>query len=1221
MPENLSFRRSPRASTAQTTMASAFPCEPSVAQTAASADIACAMPAASPSSSSSSSSSCSSSLFRDFSAEPCSLLTGTKPAGSASSGASAPTVEGSSSSDRLLSGSSLSSASLPSTRQRSAHDEESTSSPQTLPKDSRTSTPSWMADDDPFAQIVRRAAAPPASPDPAKATTLRPVRGEDGDFLETDYISALGAASPPSHSSRDAQDAAASGAAASPFVFSDADLEILASGRSAQSSLDVSPQALAALPEGGSVTAERAEGAVLLARAGASNSNAQLGAAPRGDAQTVDEDSAPASRMQKELRDELDEFLSCAAHVSPAKRAASAPLSAAAAHAPSAPAPAATPSSAAPSRRERGKAARPQESLSVSLLDGEVLPVDCLAEKSDTRGGAEAWEGSSDTAACSPTAAESWTVFDKEMRGWEEVQREGRRKVADVDERQLEDAGKKTVWVVHQGSCTPVSWYEDTSAEDVKAAVLCACDVMLDDELEEPAEGRRRKNRTTFALRQIEPLPQTADVDCGSLFLDVCVLELRDEPGTVAPASLFGAPAGVAEPKKRMRVMKGRRVRFDQFGQLMDGCTYMLEKFEETDCTEEEAEAERRKLQSITGDRWRRLLVPVHPLLHIESQKAFERMMQGTNLLKHTRYGYPHLRQFQLSMDRRRLLWYSSSKAKSSSVIHLPLLQGLLFGQKSQTFQSYRLPGLQHLSFSLVFYTSGASPPLEADAEPEDDDEFEGEPEEDEEERKARRAIELRKPVSGARTLDLTCKDEFEFDMWVTGLKAIIAANKGLRISKKLLLSHSRRFRRALARNNVAIKLTALPEVKEPGQVNLDDCMDLPWHPPEVLQKKYEGLQRRIQAAAAEIKQLDHREIAQSAAGDVCALTGAGPAYAGVYGDTAEVGDDDMEHHRMVELVHQVFSVLASARVALSAFKLEIERQRAADLTPLEAEPQQEDARRDSTSSASSVQSAAEEGEEGGEEVVVSISSSGEIKTRAKGKREDGAASDEEQLSFEEKFKKYSSRGAASLEAVQAVQEHVKGSVLQFWQQAAPITQEAQKFLEQAVAAVVGSEEEDTENPPNGQDSANARGWLPEQIAQLKQINQLLWKAEVDLENVEDMLARLQQSHLELAKGLVASVTDLNQKFTEEVHKWGSQLSSFMTDFVSRLNTLPTALIADEAAAALSASAASVSASLTASRPRGATSSPSAAGRQETRSQEGPSGPTSQPPPPPPPMI
>lgn len=193
----------------------------------------------------------------------------------------------------------------------------------------------------------------------------------------------------------------------------------------------------------------------------------------------------------------------------------------------------------------------------------------------------------------------------------------------------------------------------------------------------------------------------------------------------------------------------------------------------------------------------------------------------GTNLLKHTRYGYPHLRQFQLSMDRRRLLWYTSSKSKSSSVVHLPLLQGLLLGQKSQTFQSYRLPALQHLSFSLVFYTSSASavppPPaspsvsslenrrgLPPEGEKEDDDEEEEEDgdgeeetlEEDREERRIRKLIELSKPpTNGVRTLDLTCKDEFEYDMWVTGLKAIIAANKGVRISKKLLLSHSRRFR------------------------------------------------------------------------------------------------------------------------------------------------------------------------------------------------------------------------------------------------------------------------------------------------------------------------------------------------------------------------------------------------------------------------------------------
>lgn len=97
-------------------------------------------------------------------------------------------------------------------------------------------------------------------------------------------------------------------------------------------------------------------------------------------------------------------------------------------------------------------------------------------------------------------------------------------------------------------------------------------------------------------------------------------------------------------------------------------------------------------------------------------------------------------------------------------------LQGLVLGQKSATFAGYRIPALQHLSFSLVFREEGDSGDYSA-------------------------SVELpATSLEDTRTLDLTCKDEAEFDTWVAGCKAIIAANKGLKLSKMSLLSHSRRF-------------------------------------------------------------------------------------------------------------------------------------------------------------------------------------------------------------------------------------------------------------------------------------------------------------------------------------------------------------------------------------------------------------------------------------------
>lgn len=152
----------------------------------------------------------------------------------------------------------------------------------------------------------------------------------------------------------------------------------------------------------------------------------------------------------------------------------------------------------------------------------------------------------------------------------------------------------------------------------------------------------------------------------------------------------------------------------------------------------------------------------------------------GTNLLKHTRFGHPHLRQFQLSTDRQRLLWYTANKGKKASVVKWHELEGLVLGQKSANFEAYRIPALQHLSFSLVFKQEQGFAELAAAATPAN----------------AAAAVVL-PPAwleSAPKTLDLTCKDEVEFDFWVAGCKALIASAKGIRLSKLQLLSHSRRF-------------------------------------------------------------------------------------------------------------------------------------------------------------------------------------------------------------------------------------------------------------------------------------------------------------------------------------------------------------------------------------------------------------------------------------------
>jgi hypothetical protein len=347
---------------------------------------------------------------------------------------------------------------------------------------------------------------------------------------------------------------------------------------------------------------------------------------------------------------------------------------------------------------------------------------------------------------------------------------------------------------------------------DVKEAVLCACDAIIDG---------------GFVLREV-------------------VLTGEDET--------------TAEPAE-----DGKKFQYEDFGDLQHGQTYIIEAAEERD-----------DLKGITGDRWRRLKVQIEPLLHVEAVKAIDRMKRGSNLLKHTHYGFPHLRQFQLSDDRKRLIWYSGAKRKEDSVIQLEEVLEIRLGQTTPVFLHYRLPMLEHLSFSLVY------------------------------------------GPKGSKTLDLTCKDEFEFDHWVTGLKAVFYHFKNRQISKEQLLGHSKRFKKALEKSNVGVKLTKLPEVKEKGHVGLDDCIEIVAHTPQQLDTKMERLRERLKTMSQQVARLDVHAQAEMEV-DLSLLTGQGPAYASVFVQDEDAQDEAMEIRRMHELVEQTTQVLQQARNELLA--------------------------------------------------------------------------------------------------------------------------------------------------------------------------------------------------------------------------------------------------------------------------------------------------------------
>ena len=73
------------------------------------------------------------------------------------------------------------------------------------------------------------------------------------------------------------------------------------------------------------------------------------------------------------------------------------------------------------------------------------------------------------------------------------------------------------------------------------------------------------------------------------------------------------------------------------------------------------------------------------------------------------------------------------------------------------------------------------------------------------------------------KTLDLTCKNENEFDLWVAGCRALFYYYQGLTISKQILLNHSRRFTEKLHMHRPN---EATPALSEPSNMKtLEECI------------------------------------------------------------------------------------------------------------------------------------------------------------------------------------------------------------------------------------------------------------------------------------------------------------------------------------------------------------------------------------------------------------
>ena len=161
----------------------------------------------------------------------------------------------------------------------------------------------------------------------------------------------------------------------------------------------------------------------------------------------------------------------------------------------------------------------------------------------------------------------------------------------------------------------------------------------------------------------------------------------------------------------------------------------------------------------------RKLQIQIEPLRHIEAQIAVKYAIVGSNLLKHTNNGYPHIRQFQLSSDLKRILWYTKSKKINESQVSFDSIVEFVIGQHSDAFIRYPLKMLEEFSFSIYYKNSYKN--------------------------------------NQVVTLDVTCKDQREFDLWVIAIKALLTHHQGKIINKNDLMSHSKSYKEQVEKGNV----------------------------------------------------------------------------------------------------------------------------------------------------------------------------------------------------------------------------------------------------------------------------------------------------------------------------------------------------------------------------------------------------------------------------------
>jgi len=132
---------------------------------------------------------------------------------------------------------------------------------------------------------------------------------------------------------------------------------------------------------------------------------------------------------------------------------------------------------------------------------------------------------------------------------------------------------------------------------------------------------------------------------------------------------------------------------------------------------------------------------------------ALEIMRKGTPFLKYGKRGYPHFRQFQLSSDNTKILWFSKQKKLRETQISVADIDDIRNGQTTPTFERHRAPELSRSSFSVIYNRRRSS-------------------------------------------LDLIAKDLNEYKIWTAGLRRLVemyrsAKSSEVRTLKTLVISAS----------------------------------------------------------------------------------------------------------------------------------------------------------------------------------------------------------------------------------------------------------------------------------------------------------------------------------------------------------------------------------------------------------------------------------------------